>query len=141
MSQQLPRWIVLIGVLLSGIHGVTDAEDHNWPQWRGPLGTGVAPNADPPIEWSETKNLRWKVPLSDQRAFKEVGESRSDARALLLLIQLVPIAFDTQEHTSRCRWSRNRDLDVGEVADRGGQSRTKVRDVELINEGRDGCDC
>lgn len=40
------------------------AEDElDWPQWRGPLGTGVAPNADPPIEWSETKNIRWKVAL------------------------------------------------------------------------------
>lgn len=34
-----------------------------WPQWRGPLGTGVAPNAEPPIEWSETKNIRWKIAL------------------------------------------------------------------------------
>src|SRR5437867_475313 len=33
----------------------------NWPQWRGPLGTGVAPNADPPVEWSKEggKNIRW----------------------------------------------------------------------------------
>jgi len=29
--------------------------DGYWPQWRGPLGTGVAPGADPPIEWSEDK--------------------------------------------------------------------------------------
>jgi len=35
----------------------------NWPQWRGPLGTGVAPHANPPIEWSEGKNVRWKVEL------------------------------------------------------------------------------
>jgi len=35
----------------------------DWPQWRGPHGTGVAPNADPPLEWSETKNVRWKVEL------------------------------------------------------------------------------
>ncbi|MCZ6834638.1 MAG: PQQ-binding-like beta-propeller repeat protein [Planctomycetota bacterium] len=34
-----------------------------WPQWRGPRGTGVAPNADPPVEWSETKNIRWKIGL------------------------------------------------------------------------------
>src|SRR5688572_31116628 len=34
-----------------------------WPQWRGPLGTGVAPSARPPIEWSETKNVRWKIAL------------------------------------------------------------------------------
>ena len=37
--------------------------DHYWPQWRGPLGTGVAPHANPPVEWSETKNIRWKIEL------------------------------------------------------------------------------
>ncbi len=35
----------------------------NWPSWRGPLGTGVAPRANPPIQWSETENVRWKTPL------------------------------------------------------------------------------
>ena len=39
---------------------------NSWPQWRGPLGTGAAVNADPPIEWSETKNIRWKVALPGQ---------------------------------------------------------------------------
>ena len=34
-----------------------------WPQWRGPLGTGVAPRANPPLEWSEDKNIRWKLAL------------------------------------------------------------------------------
>jgi outer membrane protein assembly factor BamB len=33
----------------------------NWGQWRGPLGTGNAPQANPPSEWSETKNVKWKV--------------------------------------------------------------------------------
>jgi len=32
-----------------------------WPQWRGPQMTGLAPSATPPVEWSETKNVRWKV--------------------------------------------------------------------------------
>lgn len=39
------------------------AADDNWPQWRGPWGTGAAPEADPPVEWSESKNVRWKTPL------------------------------------------------------------------------------
>jgi outer membrane protein assembly factor BamB len=34
-----------------------------WPTWRGPLGTGEAPAAKPPIEWSETKNVKWKIAL------------------------------------------------------------------------------
>lgn len=38
-------------------------EAANWPIWRGPLGTGEAPDAKPPIEWNERKNVRWKVAL------------------------------------------------------------------------------
>lgn len=34
-----------------------------WASWRGVDGTGVAANANPPIEWSEEKNVRWKVAL------------------------------------------------------------------------------
>ena len=37
------------------------ADPSAWGQWRGPLATGVGPKADPPVEWSETKNVRWKV--------------------------------------------------------------------------------
>ena len=34
-----------------------------WPQWRGPLANGIAPLAHPPLHWSETNNVRWKIPL------------------------------------------------------------------------------
>ncbi|HTG44278.1 MAG TPA: hypothetical protein VK633_07070, partial [Verrucomicrobiae bacterium] len=39
----------------------TSAGNENWPQWRGPSATGTATDARPPLEWSETKNVRWKV--------------------------------------------------------------------------------
>jgi outer membrane protein assembly factor BamB len=42
--------------------GVADSNRY-WPQWRGPLGTGVAKDAKPPVEWSENKNIRWKTEL------------------------------------------------------------------------------
>ncbi len=35
----------------------------DWPQWRGPLANGVAIGATPPTEWSETKNVKWKVKI------------------------------------------------------------------------------
>src|SRR5947199_10827184 len=35
--------------------------EHFWPQWRGPYASGVSKYAEPPVEWSETKNVRWKV--------------------------------------------------------------------------------
>src|SRR5712671_82374 len=35
-----------------------------WPGFRGPTGDGVAPaGANPPVEWSETKNVAWKIAL------------------------------------------------------------------------------
>lgn len=36
-------------------------DEGNWPQWRGPLHTGEATRGNPPLEWSEDKNVRWKV--------------------------------------------------------------------------------
>jgi len=35
----------------------------NWAHWRGPTGNGVAINANPPIHWSSTKNVKWKVAI------------------------------------------------------------------------------
>jgi outer membrane protein assembly factor BamB len=35
----------------------------NWAQWRGPDMTGVSRTAKPPLEWSETKNIKWKVEI------------------------------------------------------------------------------
>ena len=46
----------------SGVGGCAAAPGC-WPQWRGPLANGVAPNANPPVHWSETNNIRWKIPL------------------------------------------------------------------------------
>src|SRR5262252_7724811 len=34
-----------------------------WPQWRGPHATGESRTANPPVEWSETRNVRWKVEI------------------------------------------------------------------------------
>jgi hypothetical protein len=36
---------------------------NQWPHWRGPLATGVAPHANPPAKWDATTNVRWKAPL------------------------------------------------------------------------------
>jgi outer membrane protein assembly factor BamB len=61
--------IALTGLLLA-LDAQADSSrnisrDDNWPQWRGPLGTGVAPHADPPIKWDERDgtNIRWKTAI------------------------------------------------------------------------------
>src|SRR6185503_16215700 len=33
----------------------------NWPQWRGPAGTGVSSEKGLPIKWSHDENIAWKV--------------------------------------------------------------------------------
>ena len=35
----------------------------NWPQWRGPDATGYASIGNPPTEWSETENVKWKIEI------------------------------------------------------------------------------
>ena len=39
-----------------------------WPTWRGPHNTGMSTTAQPPTEWSETKNVRWKVEVPGRGA-------------------------------------------------------------------------
>lgn len=52
----------LLLFLSISIYGQEDLPgfEHNWAQWRGPYNTGVAPAGDPPLEWSETSNIKWK---------------------------------------------------------------------------------
>ena len=51
--------------LLAGLATLAAGADplQNWPQWRGPLANGVAPQADPPLQWSDSSNIKWKVAL------------------------------------------------------------------------------
>jgi len=57
--------LVAIGltVVTAGVLGQVVNPLAQWGQWRGPLSTGAAPQADPPVEWSETKNILWKTEL------------------------------------------------------------------------------
>ena len=59
----------------------------NWPQWRGPQGTGISSEQNLPLRWSTNENVRWRVPLPergnstpivwDQRVFlTQAAESR-----------------------------------------------------------------
>ncbi len=47
----------------AAVAAAASAPDQNWPLWRGPLQNGVAPAANPPITWSETNHVKWKVKI------------------------------------------------------------------------------
>jgi outer membrane protein assembly factor BamB len=55
MTRALLVLILLMGVALR-------AED--WPQFRGPTGQGHSAERGLPLDWSETKNIVWKVPVA-----------------------------------------------------------------------------
>ena len=79
--------------LRAGAQGRDTAKD--WPQWRGPLGTGAAPAADPPTSWSETQNVRWKVKLPGS------GRSTPIVTGKYVFIQTaVPVARNAQADAS-----------------------------------------
>jgi outer membrane protein assembly factor BamB len=50
-------------LLTSAAKAIDSPAETFWPQWRGPYATGVSNKADPPTEWSESKNMRWKVEI------------------------------------------------------------------------------
>jgi outer membrane protein assembly factor BamB len=58
-------WMLLVALVSTQLMAddVADVALKYWPQWRGPTWNGVAPQADPPVTWSETQNLRWKTPI------------------------------------------------------------------------------
>lgn len=53
-------FLVLTAVVLPADDG---SYQHNWPQWRGPSADGVSPHGDPPLRWSESENVSFKVPI------------------------------------------------------------------------------
>ena len=51
-----------IGLALALVAGVT-VSAADWPQWRGPHGSGIADEKDLPERWSATENVAWKANL------------------------------------------------------------------------------
>lgn len=35
--------------------------EHDWPWWRGTEGNNVVKSSDPPVQWSASDNIEWKV--------------------------------------------------------------------------------
>lgn len=55
--------LAVFGLSLSGLlfgQSFLPAYEENWAQWRGPYDNSVAPAGDPPLEWSESSNIKWK---------------------------------------------------------------------------------
>ena len=58
-TSPLKPMCTVIFLLLFGVSAVAAP---NWPTWRGPNMMGIA-EGNPPLNWSEEQNIRWKVQL------------------------------------------------------------------------------
>ena len=141
---------LLLFVLISGsCTGVLPAIE-SWPQFRGPGGAATAPEgARIPVEWSESKNLKWKTPIpgpgssspvfTGNRIFvtcytgygtdkEAVGEAEDLGRQLLCL----------DRTNGRILWSRSLEVSNpedpyrGYLMEHGYASSTPVTDGERV---------
>ncbi len=63
--KQLPVLVfsIIFLVTIVSIEAYGDTASNYWPTWRGPDATGLSPKGNPPIKWSETENIKWKIKL------------------------------------------------------------------------------
>jgi outer membrane protein assembly factor BamB len=57
------RLFLFVSVILTSAFIRGNAQNPSpgsWPQWRGPLATGAAIKGNPPVDFGESKNLKWK---------------------------------------------------------------------------------
>ena len=55
----------LVAFLLAAFVSQSTAQTSDWQHWRGPGATGVSASGNPPLQWSEEKNVQWKVPVGE----------------------------------------------------------------------------
>ncbi|MCA9267974.1 MAG: PQQ-binding-like beta-propeller repeat protein, partial [Planctomycetales bacterium] len=58
------RRVVCVVVCLAFVSAASrSAQAENWPQWRGPSGSGVSGEKSAPTVWSDKENIAWRLPL------------------------------------------------------------------------------
>ena len=97
--------LISIFILTSTLLAQASDTSRYWAQWRGPHASGVSPTANPPLEWNESKNIRWKVEIPGRGSASPIvwGD-----RVFVLTAVPVGIAGDAQHaprgsaHAARC---------------------------------------
>lgn len=56
-------FVSFVAFVFQSFSGLCSADD--WPQWRGPEGTGVSREKGVPIVWHESRAIVWKCPLPE----------------------------------------------------------------------------
>ena len=103
---------LLFSILIAALFPCPSMAD-NWAHWRGPTGNGVAIDARPPIQWSSTENVKWKVPIPGRSSGTPViWENR------VFVVTAVPAGDNTGQQTERLE-SQSRPQNQGRFGSRG----------------------
>lgn len=62
-TNHLMIFFLVVSATISFPGNAQNSSLSSWPQWRGPMLTGAAQKGNPPVEFGETKNLKWKLEL------------------------------------------------------------------------------
>ncbi|MFN3190590.1 MAG: PQQ-binding-like beta-propeller repeat protein [Aureliella sp.] len=89
--------------------------EDNWHQWRGPHANGYSATATPPVTWSETENIRWKVAID--------GKGTS-----------TPVIWGDRVFVLTAIKNGNKDTSIPDPKD---QPKTNFFDIKRPNEARD----
>jgi outer membrane protein assembly factor BamB len=134
-------WIALATLVLTG--------GADWPQFRGPEGTGVAPDGKPPTTWNKTDGVKWRTTLpgpgsstpivSGDRVFVTCysGYGTDDAKGKSVS-SLVRHLVCVDRATGKVRWTANvpsataEDPYSGYIMEHGYASSTPVTDGEAV---------
>ena len=110
--QKLVSWCCSAS-LVAGLALASSVSAADWLEWRGPQGTGQAPDVSGvPLTWSTSENIRWKVPLDGP------GNSTPIVVGDLVVITHAPKdsnlrgirAYD--RNTGELRWKREVEYDA-----------------------------
>jgi outer membrane protein assembly factor BamB len=88
MRTRLALFTALLALPVVVLHA-SATDERYWAQWRGPSMTGVSRTAKPPIEWSETKNVKWKVQIPGRGSASPVVWGNH-----LYLLTAVPVGIE-----------------------------------------------
>jgi len=58
-----PIRAIIAGALIAATLPILAQDGAQWPRFRGPNGTGLAPRSNPPSTWDDSTNIKWKAAL------------------------------------------------------------------------------
>ena len=136
VSPRLVSIAFVAAVVTGGFAPASDAP--SWPEWRGPLRTGESPTANPPLEWAEGKNVRWKIDVPGLGLGSPIVSGE-----LVLLTTAVPgekdpavrefVVMACERKDGRLRW---RTVVHQEVPHEGLQENNSYASASLLTDGK-----